>query len=109
MIQTRGALLRALPSLPITIPCLFHYSILTAKPFSTRRRELPAKPTAHFLLHRTGAINGYIFLCLIGSITRLLRRVTKTAFIRDFPIFVVASFEKSCTIFRISRNSDAER
>src|SRR5437016_2191836 len=57
-VRTSSGALRWLRKLPIEIPCLLHYSILTAKLFSTRRRELLEKRMAHFLLHRTGAING---------------------------------------------------
>ena len=51
---TGGSFSRACQrNLLITIPCLLHYSILTAKLFSTRQRALLAKPMQHFLHHRT--------------------------------------------------------
>ncbi len=96
-------------NLLITIPCLLHYSMLTSKPLSTRRRELPAKPMPHFLHHRTGAINGSISSWLIASTTRLLRRATNPSMIRDFLIFKAASFQESWISFHISRNSEWER
>jgi hypothetical protein len=108
-VRISSGALRWLRKLPIEIPCLLHCSILTAKLFSTRRRDLLEKRMAHFLLHRTGAINGYISLWLIGSITRLLRRVTNPSMIRAFRIFKAASFQESWTSFRISRNSEWER